>query len=136
MSKLTRENAILSFRTTGDLSDHLGEAVSMSLPNGVPTVELLPDPDSKPFGIIIHADSERASVAVISGGLAGTVKVKLQESAYAGNELYIYNVGGVAGFGDAVEGAPSGKYICAVAMESGLTGELIEAVLFRAVLAP
>lgn len=136
MSKLTRENAILPFPTLTDLSGHIGEAISITTLGGVPHVEVLPDPGTKPFGILIHADVENASVVPMSGGLAGTVKVKLQEPAYPGNELYIYNVGGIAGFGDAVEGAPSGKYLCAVAIESGVVGELVEAVLFRPVLAP
>lgn len=136
MSKLTRENAILPFPTLTDLSSHIGEAVSITSPGGVSHAEILPDPGTKPFGILIHADAETASVVPMSGGLAGTVKVKLQEAAYVGNELYIYNVGGIAGFGDAVEGTPSGKYLCAQALEDGVTGELIEAILFRPVLAP
>jgi len=108
----------------------------MSLPNSVPVVEPLPDPDTKPFGIIIHADQERASIAPLTGGLSGTVLLKLQTAAYAGNELYVDQTGGINGFADAFEESPSGNYLCALALESGVQGELIEAVLFRPVLAP
>lgn len=132
--KLTRENAILHFPTLTDLSSRIGEAVSITRPGGVSHVEILPEPGKKPFGILIHADAETASVVPVSGGLAGTVKIKLQEEAYTGNELYINDTGGIAGFGDAIEGAPTGKYLCAQALEDGVAGELIEAILFRPVL--
>jgi hypothetical protein len=134
--KLTRENAILPFATAGDLSDRLGEAVSMSILNGVPTVEPLPDPGTKPFGVLIHADESSATVVPMSGGVGGTVKVKLQTAAYVGNDLYIDQTGGIKGFADAVEEAPSGNFLCAQALESGVQGELVEAILFRPVLAP
>ena len=136
MSKLTRENAILPFPSNGDLRSRIGEAVSMSLPNGIPVVEYLPDLGTKPFGILIHADENNASVVPLHGGLSGTVKLKLQTAAYAGNELYVDQTGGINGFADAVEESPSGNYLCALALESGVQGELIEAVLFRPVLAP
>ena len=134
--KLTRENAILPFSTYSDISDRIGEAVSISVTNGVPHVEPLPDPGTKPFGILIHADASTASVAAIHGGLAGTVKVRLQTAAYVGNELYIDQTGGINGFADAVEENPTGKYLCALALENGVQGELIEALLFTPVLAP
>jgi hypothetical protein len=136
MSKLTRENAILTFPTTEDLRSRIGEAVSLSLPQNIPTIEPLAEVGATPFGIVIHADADQASVVPLAGGLAGTVKLKLQTAAYAGNELYVDSTGNTHGFADAVEENPSGKYLCAVALESGVAGEQIEAILFRPVLAP
>jgi hypothetical protein len=105
----------------------------MALPEGVPTLEAL-NPEAQPFGVLIHADAEQATVVPFSGGLAGTLKLKLQTASYAGNELYHDPSNGINGFADAVEESPSGKYLCALALESGVQGELVEAILFRPVL--
>ncbi|MFU8849295.1 MAG: hypothetical protein ACNA77_11340, partial [Opitutales bacterium] len=70
---------------------------------------------------------EKTSIALFAGGLAGTVKVKLGSSVNAiGTNLWIDDNGT---FHPTPVSGPS--FISAKALETGASGELVEAVLFR-----
>ena len=132
MAKITRENAILSYPTIGDLSAKVGQPVSMTYSNGSAKVNSWEPNGGYAFGVIIEADSTRASVAIFNGGFSGTLKVKLVEQTLPGNLLYLAQNNGVVGFADRGEESFSGEtVICAQALESGVEGEQIEAVIFR-----
>lgn len=125
MSKLTRENAILPFTPAADLTGKEGYAVSVD-DDG--TIYLYDNQNEAPFGIIIHGTnpSEKTSVAVMAGGLAGTVKVKLSAA--------VTNIGtNLFAMDDAIFNPTAGTsaFLCAQALETGVAGELIEALLFR-----
>lgn len=130
--KLTRENAIFSFPTVGDLSAHVGRPISVSNFGGVAKVTLYDPNDVPAFGVLIHADAEQASVVPFHGGLAGTVKVKLIDEAQITNALYAAHDGTNPGFGSQpMETYPGTWDLCALAMENGVAGEMVEAVLFK-----
>ena len=131
--KLTRTNAILPFLRPVDF----GSAASndlIGLPVRFDGGTLLPwEPDViPPAGVIIHADDELVSVAMHSGGLAGTVKVKLLEAVSRGDELYVAQNNNVNGYASAAGNSFTGAtWLCAQALEAGVEGEMVEAVLFR-----
>jgi hypothetical protein len=132
MSKLTRTNAIFTFPTLTDLSAEVGSPISVSNFSGVAKVTLYDPNDVEVFGVLIHADAKQASVVPIHGGLAGTVKVKILDEASVGKTLYAARVGADAGFALVELESYSGTWdICAIAMEGGVAGEQIEAILFR-----
>lgn len=124
MSKLTRENAILPFTPAVDLTGKEGYAVSV---NAQGEVALHDDDTVEPFGVIIHGTNtdEKSSIALFAGGLAGTVKLKLDDA--------LTQVGALLHVTDDGVFSPDNIYTiaCAQALETGVTGELIEAVLFR-----
>lgn len=130
MSTLTRTNAILPFPTHTDLSSQVGGPVFLYEVNGVKKAALL-NADQRPFGILLEADGEKGSIGILEGGLAGTVRVKVIGTVEVGSILYADRVDGETGFLDAATGTPSGKFVCAYALESGVAGERIEAVVFR-----
>jgi len=122
--KLTRENAILPFLPYTDFRGKEGYAVK---PNGS-KVELIDENDETPIGVIVHGTNtgEKSSIAIASGGLAGTVKVKLGAAVTTvGQDLEI-NSGG-----NFIPASGAGSIVCAQALETGVTGELVEAVLFK-----
>ena len=124
----TRTNAIIHLPTTTDLSAHVGSAVTLGTSNGAPTASKWYSTE-KAFGIILSADAETASVAPLNGGYAGTFLCKLVEECSAGNKLYPVNSGADVGFGAAgMEGFPGATFFAAIALESGVAGEMIEAV--------
>ncbi len=128
MSKLTRENALLPFQTNVDLTAYIGCAVLVGpSPNGA-TAELWMT-DEKPFGVIVHADPAIVTVAPFHGGVAGTFKVKILDETSPGRQLCLVDDNGTYGFADASEqNFPGETFICAVAVESGVAGEMIEAI--------
>jgi hypothetical protein len=73
---------------------------------------------------------ERFTVAV-PGGLAGTVRVKLAGEAYIGSRLQLTNDGRVMTHDNEFP-----RIIVGVALEAGVTGELIEASLSTATYTP
>lgn len=127
--KLTRENAIIHAKTSTDLSAYVGCIANLNNSN---TVSLW-DPDGDPPScFIIHAETASVSVVPLHGGLGGTVKVKLLAAVSAGHELYFAIQGQDQGFVDLVEeSVPGSFFICALALEAGVAGEMVEAVLFR-----
>ena len=134
MSKLTRENAIIPVKTLVSLKDKVGCAVVYrNHPTLGSTAELWdPNDHAEPNAVVIFADDDSASIAMLYGGLSGTVKVKLTEGAFRGSRLYSFNNGTAAGFADREEERNSGTfYICAMALEDGVAGEMIEAVLYK-----
>lgn len=129
MSKLTRENAIIHAKTATDLTAYVGCIASLSNSNRVSLWE--PDGDP-PSCFIIHAEVDSVSVVPLHGGLGGTVKVKLLAEVSAGHELYFAIQGEGQGFVDLIEESVAGDFfICALALEGGVEGEMVEAVLFR-----
>ena len=132
MSKLTRTNAILPFPTVGDLSNKIGRPVEISNSNGIARAAAWEPGGGDAVGVILEADAEQASIAIFSGGLAGTVFVKLVQAVLPGAFLYLAHNNGVIGFADRGEESFAGEtFICAQALEAGVEGEMIEAVLFR-----
>lgn len=126
MSKLTRENAILPFPTSAEQEGSLyGHIVGLF--NGVLTGS---DPGSAnpPLGACIHQEDpgEPATVALMSGGLAGTVKLKLDGAVSVGNYLVLGDGGLV--YADPGVGA---RIQVGQALEDGVAEEFIEAVLFH-----
>ncbi len=125
--KLTRTNAILQVTPTGDYAaygDRLGTLGNSGLD--------LWDPDgAEPNCLIVEIEPDTATIVPLHGGLAGTVKVKLFEAVSAGHELYFVISGANSGFADANEATTSGTWFkCALALEAGVAGEMVEAVLF------
>ena len=127
--KLTRENAIIHAKTSTDLSAYVGCITNFNNSN----VVSLWDPDGDPPScFIIHAEADSVSVVPLHGGLGGTIKVKLLAEVSAGHELYFAIQGGDQGFVDLIEESVAGDFfICALALEAGVAGEMVEAVLFR-----
>ena len=83
-----------------------------------------------PFGLLLTAGKtgERVSVAIAAGGLAGTVRVKLAGTVYIGSQLQLTADGrAIADLGE------NSRVLIGIALEPGVTNELIEAVLFRPV---
>ena len=132
--KLTRENAILPAKSLNDLSAYVGCATVYGNHIVLGTrVELWnPNDHQDPNSVILWADAESLSVAILHGGLAGTVKVKLMEAVSRGSQIYPVNDGTNIGFADRTEERnPGNHYACGLALEDGVAGEMIEAVLFK-----
>ena len=124
--KLTSENAILPFTSTADLTSKEGYAVQNETGGSVSLFSAIIG--KKPFVIIVHGTSidEKSSIAVLSGGLGGTVKVKIAAPVEVGTIL------GVQSGGDFMLSTHvSADFACAQALEEGVAGEMIEAVLFK-----
>lgn len=124
----TRSNAIIKVTTNDDLSAYVGCPIRLVHSVNGPRAVLWVD-EEYPFGVILSADTDSVSVAPFSGGYAGTFLVKVQEDALPGDRLYCVNSGAQVGFGgESVQGFPSVTFFCAVALELGLAGEMIEAI--------
>jgi hypothetical protein len=131
MSKLTRENAILPFPPNSDLTGKEGHIVSIQTNGNVGAVALYSVSGGlPPFGVVLLGSNagEKTSVAISSGGLAGTIKVKLSAPVKAGEELQIDETGTVS-----PDSGSGNRIIVGLALEAGVADELIEAVLFRPV---
>jgi hypothetical protein len=126
-TSLARTNAILPFDAAADLTGHVGRFVVLNAGK----VALVSSATQRPFGVLLTDGKvgESVTVAVGAGGLAGTIRVKLAAIvANPGIDLQLNANGGVQS--DAGTGA---RVIVAQSLETGVTGELIEAVLFRPV---
>jgi hypothetical protein len=129
MSKLTRTNAIIHAKANTDFSAYVGCIANLNSSNVVSLWD--PEGDS-PSCLIIYAEADSVTVVPLHGGLSGTVKVKLLAEVSAGHELYFAIQGQDQGFVDLLEETVAGDFfICALALESGVAGEMVEAVLFR-----
>jgi|SaaInlStandDraft_1057018.scaffolds.fasta_scaffold89994_2 hypothetical protein len=132
MSKLTRTNAIFTYPTLTDLSGHIGSPVSLSSFSGIATVTLYDPNDRDVFGVLVYADATQATIVPIHGGLAGTVKIKVLDEASVTTPMYAARDGAEAGFALVDLETYSGTWdSCAIAMESGVAGELIEAIITK-----
>ena len=126
MSKLTRQNAILPFPTSSSQEDSLFGLI-VGLFNGV-LIPLSPGSAAAPLGVCVHYDEagSPASVALMSGGLGGTVKLKLDGAVSVGDFL-ILGDGGLI-YADPETGA---REQVGQAMEAGVSGDLVECVIFK-----
>ena len=124
--KLTRENAILPFPTDPELSGSLYARI-VGLEDGV-LVGCGPESTAILLGACIHqgALGEPASVAIMNGGLAGTVKLELNGPVTVGQYLVLDAAGVVSA--DPGSGA---RILVGQALEAGVASELIEAVIFK-----
>jgi hypothetical protein len=120
--KLARSNAIISIFADDDLTGKEGQFVRMSSNTAIALMDSALD---TPLGLLLIGGNtnERVTVAV-PGGLAGTVRVKLAGTVYIGSRLQLTADGRVM---DHDNSAP--RMIVGVALEAGVTGELIEAAL-------
>ena len=126
MSKLTRENAILPIAAAVNLT---GQEGSLVFWDGTDLV-LTTDPAEDVFGVVIVGApaGEPSSIAISAGGLAGTVKVKLSEAVTAVGTYLM--AGATAGTAIPATGSAPSK-ACAMALETGVGDELVEAVIFK-----
>ena len=126
MSKLTRENAILPIEAAVDLT---GKEGSLVVWDGTDLV-LASDPLENVFGAVLvgAAAGEPSSIAIAAGGLAGTVKIRLEGAITAVGSLLMASATGGAILATATNKA------FAMALETGVADEHIEAVLFKPVI--
>lgn len=124
--KLTRTNAILPFIAYEDLTGKEGHFVISYSPTEVRLVEDNGDLSDRVLGVIIEGapQGEPVSIALCSG-LAGTVKVKLSAPVVDLSSRLSLDVGGTVN-----ASLPAGTVRVAWPLESGVAGEMIEAVLF------
>jgi hypothetical protein len=124
----TRANAIIKVTTNTDLSAYVGCPIRLVHSVNGPRAVLWED-EEYPFGVILSADTDSVSVAPFSGGYSGTFLVKVHEDSLPGDRLYCVNSAGVVGFGgESTQGFPHVTFFCAVALELGMAGEMIEAI--------
>ena len=126
---LARSNAIISIFTDENVVGKEGHFVFMSSNTAIGIVGSAIEP---PFGLLLTGGlaNERVTVA-IPGALAGTVRVKLAGTVYIGTRLQLTADGRVVEHDNS---AP--RMIVGVALEGGVTGELIEAALFTPTYTP
>jgi len=122
---IVRKEAIIALTPAADHSDYEGYFVKLTA--GVPVVSA--SAADVPFGVII--DGEEAggvdSIGVCGGNLP-TVRVKLSGSVSKGDSLQLHTDGSV------ITNAGSGaRVIVAKALEDGVSGDLIEAVILTPV---
>lgn len=123
---LARDNAILPFTPAADYTGYEGYFVK---PSGA-AVTLCTTTTDSPLGVITEGmpTTGKCSVAIIGGGLAGTVKVKVTAtspgSIVMGSHLEL-----AAEDGTVKLATGGGATVVAVALEAGSAGELIEASL-------
>jgi hypothetical protein len=126
---LTRTNAIISVMADVDLTGQEGRFVRISNNDSICLVDYALE---KPLGLLLTGGKayERVTVA-IPGGLAGTVRVKITGPVSFGEQLQLTATGCVEGYSnDAL------RMVLGVALEAGVSGELIEASLYTPVLTP
>jgi hypothetical protein len=131
-AQLVRTNAILPFAPFEEFDFTGYEGFPVFIDNTTGCIDRLMTAADLPSGVLIQArpPSERSTVALAAGGLAGTVRVKLlQDCPSVGVLLKTVLVNGEVAFGpDTGAGA---RVVAAQALEKGVAGELIEAVLFK-----
>lgn len=124
--KLTRENAILPFTAAEDLTGKEGHFVYAYSATEVRLAETDDDLADRILGVIIDGASQGEKVSIaLNVGLAGTVKVKLSDTVNTLSKRLSIDIGGSVNGAEAV-----GKIRVAWPLETGVAGELIEAVLF------
>ena len=126
---LTRTNAIISVVTDEDLTGKEGRFVRISNSD---TICLVNYALEKPLGLLLVGGKayERVTVA-IPGALAGTVRVKISGPVSFGELLQLTATGCVECYSNEFP-----QMVVGVALEAGVTGELIEAALYVPTLTP
>ena len=124
---LARENAIIRCTPAADYTGYEGYAVTIA--SGVAT--LVTALDAAPSGVILEGGTvaQGVSIALVGGGLAGTVKVKMAAAPGTVVQGTFLEITAAATF---KADAGTAGTVCALALESGSAGELIEAVLLSA----
>jgi hypothetical protein len=119
---LARSNAIISILTDDDLTGQEGRFVRMSNADTVCLVDSALEPA---FGFLLTGGKayERVTVA-IPGAFAGTVRVKLAGTVGVGDRLQLTADGRVQSYDNEFP-----RMVVGVALEAGVTGELVEAAL-------
>ncbi len=107
-----------------------GEPISI---NSDGTVKITQGVDADPpIGVLVKGgkSGENVSVAIAAGGLAGTVRVKLGTDIFhLANPYGLQLVDGPDGCLFGISGSQT-AWLMAMALEPGVVGELVEAVLF------
>ncbi|HYE29792.1 MAG TPA: hypothetical protein VEH27_00045 [Methylomirabilota bacterium] len=129
-SKNVREAAIIPMTPNEDHTGKEGYAVKVSSGKAA----LVTGTTDDVFGVILdgEATTGSSSIALVSGGLPGTVSVKLDGTpgtVNIGTNLTITATG-------TFKAATTGAKQCARAVQSGAANELIEAVLYHPITAP
>ena len=121
--KLARSNAIISIPTDEDLTGKEGQFIRMSSNTAIALIDAA---TVIPLGLLLTEGivGDQVSIALSAGGLAGTVRVKLAGTVYIGSRLQLTADGRV--IEDLGELA---RVIVGVAVEGGVAGEYVEAVL-------
>jgi hypothetical protein len=122
--KLARSLAILPFLAASDLTGKSGHFVTVSAAGAVDLPKANTD---LPFGLALTdaPAGEPVSIALSRGGLAGTVRVKLAGPVSSVGAFLSLQPGGRV-----IAAPPSGaRVLVAQALETGVTDELIEAIL-------
>lgn len=131
--KLARTNALIPLtpNASADYSDKAGYPVLIEVSDGTAILsgDATGDP---PFGVIVEGAKapEKVTVAVAAGGLAGTVRVKLNQAVTVPGTL-LKLVDAAAGVAFGPDTGAGARIVMAQALETGAIGELIEAVLFK-----
>lgn len=127
---LVRANAILPFDVLGDADLTGMEGYFVKRDNATGRITLVTDDQDTPLGVILAggAAPEKTSVAIGGAGLAGTVRVKLGADVGQGRPLRLRDDATVEVFTGAAD-----TVLVGVALEAGVTGELIEAGLYTPV---
>lgn len=131
MNNIARDNAIIALVPAADLTGKEGYFIDVDATEKATLIDAVTD---LPLGVILEGSttSGRSSVAVLSGGFRGTVRLKLDATpgtVKTGTWLQTTATGTVKA--DAGSGS---RVLVAQALESGSANELIEAVLFKPVL--
>ena len=111
-----RDNALIAMTPAADMSGKEGYFIKAD--------GSLAGADETPFGVIteVQPNGGDVSVAICSGGFAGTVKIKLGANASKGDD-----VGSDAnGAGDS-----AAAVVAAQVIEDGEADELVEAVIYK-----
>jgi hypothetical protein len=125
---IVRENAILPFTALHDMTGMEGRPIGYE--NGT-NVQVSADAGgSLPIGVLLKGGKagETVSVAIAAGGLSGTVRLLIAAPVNVGQYLRLVDGTSRCLFGPAGSGE---RIVMAQALETGLAGEKIEAVLFK-----
>jgi len=122
--KLARPLAIIPFIASASLEGKSGHFVTI---NGSGQVATAAAAGNVPIGLALTEGKagESVSVALSRGGMAGTVRVKLAGNVTAVGTLLVHQAGGKV-IADPNVGS---RIVVAQALETGVTDELIEAIL-------
>ena len=115
---LTRDTAIFALTGAVDLTDYVGYAVKI-----VAGEAALATAHNGNFGVILDGETTAGKSTVASmAGASGTVKVKLSGTVAVGGSLMVHTDG-------TWKAHTSTNNVSGVAMEAGVSTELVEAAL-------
>ncbi|WPJ95251.1 hypothetical protein SH580_17655 [Coraliomargarita algicola] len=132
MSQPTRTNAILPFVPARDLRGLEGQFAFIDADGKIDHYHYYYGGPAAgvPFGVILCGTdvNEKSSIAVCAGGFAGTLKLSLGAAVAVGDTLEVMNTGRVQ-----PDSGSGTRTLVSIALESGVAGDLIEAVIFNPV---